>query len=154
MSSLKLTIELVPSSCWFSNVRDHVSSTIWSKIKKHTFEKAGHVCEICNSVGPKWPVECHEVWEYDDVNKIQKLTGTVSLCPDCHMVKHIGFANVLGKSDIAKAHFASINSLTMSQAGKLIGKAFNEYEERSKYDWKLDLSWLTDTYGLDVIEKR
>jgi hypothetical protein len=26
-------------------------------------------------------MECHEIWEYNDEDKIQKLIGLISLCP-------------------------------------------------------------------------
>ena len=87
-----LTIELVPSTCWFSNVRDHVSKSIWDKLRKATYRQSNYRCEICGDRGSKHPVECHEIWHYDDDKYIQTLTGLTALCPDCHRVKHIGLA--------------------------------------------------------------
>jgi len=66
LPSKLLTVELVPSSSWFSNVRSNVSKKTWDFLRKSTYKKANHRCEICGGRGDKWPVECHEVWDYDD----------------------------------------------------------------------------------------
>ena len=78
---IKLTIELVPKTCWFSNVRDHVSVAQWDTIRKQVYVKANYFCQICGSRGTKWPVECHEVWDYDDKKHIHERTLlSVTVC--------------------------------------------------------------------------
>lgn len=149
-----LTIELVPKSCWFSNLRDHLTEAQWKEVKQSTFKAADNRCEICNGVGEKWPVECHEVWEYDDLHKIQRLSGTVALCPSCHQVKHIGLAMVNGRYDQAKSHFSAINKMPMRRTENYIEKVFNVFNERSKYQWTLDISFINKKYGFDIREKR
>ena len=149
----KLTIELVPKTCWFSNVRSAVSSADWDKLKRHTAGNANRVCEICENVGPQWPVECHEIWEYDDKKHVQKLAGLIALCPSCHQVKHIGFAQIRGKLDEAIRHLRKVNGLTANAANKYVGDAFKKWRERSEYDWTLDISWL-DQFDVKVIKGR
>jgi UDP-N-acetylglucosamine transferase subunit ALG13 len=68
--------ELVPKTCWYSNVRSCVSPNDWDILRKECFTLINNLCEICGGKGNKWPVECHEVWEYDEANKIQKLVRT------------------------------------------------------------------------------
>ncbi len=63
MRLTRLTVELIPRTCWFKNVRSEVTPTQWEKLRKQTLEKAGHRCEVCGAGGR---LECHEVWEYDD----------------------------------------------------------------------------------------
>lgn len=145
---LKLKIELVPSSSWYSNVRSNVSKSEWELIKKDTFKKAGNVCEICLGKGHKWPVECHEIWIYDDINKIQKLERTIALCPSCHQVKHIGLAKIKGNFDSALNHFKKVNCIDHSTAIKEVDLAFKVFNLRSKYKWILDIDWLTHNYNL------
>ena len=88
-----LSIELIPSTCHFSNVRTTVKAKEWDKIRLMSYKSAGNKCEICGDTGKnqgyKHNVECHEIWEYDDKNHVQKLIGLISLCPTCHQVKHI-----------------------------------------------------------------
>lgn len=59
-SSPRLSIVLVPQTCWFSNVRSHVSKEDWIRIRKETAAQAHHQCEICGGRGPEWPVECQK----------------------------------------------------------------------------------------------
>lgn len=142
MNAPKLTIELVPSTCWYSNVRSEVSKREWDAIRRAVYARAGHVCEVCGGVGPKWPVECHEVWEYDDWDYVQRLTRMVALCPDCHRVKHIGLAFVNGEEVEALTHLARVNGWTNEEAVNYADEAFAKWERRSKRKWKLDISIL------------
>jgi len=78
--NLKLQIELCPSSCWYSNVRSILTKSQWDNVKKQVSSKAWDTCEICGGVGPKHPVECHEMWEYDTKTLTQKLVELIALC--------------------------------------------------------------------------
>jgi len=148
LSKLKLTIGLVPKSSWLNNVRAIVTDKQWDTIRSSVYSKAYYMCEICGEVGPNHPVECHEIWSYDDKSLIQKLEGMISLCPNCHMVKHIGLAQIQGKFNKALKHFMHVNGLDKDKAVKLIDDSFKIWEKRSKKKWILDLSHLSE-YGLD-----
>jgi hypothetical protein len=148
---LKLTIELVPSSSWFNNVRSAVSAKEWDKIRKQVYSEAWHICQICGGVGPNHPVEAHEIWEYDDKKSIQKLTGMIALCQHCHMVKHMGFATVSGKRAVAVNQFIDVNNLKRDKAEELIKEAFELWNKRSKKKWTVDLSYLKK-YNIDLIK--
>lgn len=138
----ELTIELVPKTCWFSNVRSNVTKEQWDKLRKATYAKAEYQCQICGGRGPKWPVECHEIWDYADKSLIQTLTGLIALCPSCHKVKHMGFAQISGKEIEMTCHLAIINGWTYKAACQYVGERFDLWRKRSKYDWLLDISWL------------
>jgi hypothetical protein len=138
----QLTIELVPETCWYSNVRSEVSKAEWDKLKKITFEKAEHRCEVCNGKGKQWPVECHEIWHYDDINHVQTLQGLIALCPSCHEVKHMGYANTQGRGPIAARHLAKVNGWPEQQTKEYIHEQFQVWLRRSKHQWNLDISWL------------
>ena len=145
---MKLTIELVPSSSWGNNIRAIMTAKQWRALSGMVCDHAYNVCEICGDVGPKHPVECHEIWEYNDRKQTQRLTGMIALCPDCHMVKHIGLARIKGKYDEALKHFMKVNKLKKRQAEEYVEEAFNLWRERSKNQWTLDLS-LLKRYGID-----
>jgi len=146
---VKLTIELVPSTSWFNNVRAVVSKKQWDYIKSQVASKAYYVCEICGGVGDKHPVECHEVWSYDNKTQTQKLERMIALCPDCHMVKHFGFAQVQGKGMRALHHLMEVNKLTRKKAQAYVEQAFETWKKRSEKTWKLDISHLSE-YGIDI----
>lgn len=142
----KLFVELVPSTCHFSNVRTTIKASEWDKIRFMSYEAAGNKCEICKSTGKeqgyKHNVECHEIWEYDDENHIQKLVGLISLCPTCHQVKHIGRAIAIGKQTACFIQLAKVNKWTQKQIDEHIVASFELHKQRSKHKWDLDISLL------------
>ena len=142
MSPPKLSIELVPSTAWGENLRSILHPEHWDELRRASYRKARYRCEICSGKGPNHPVECHEIWQYDDENKIQKLLGLISLCPSCHRVKHIGHAHLIGKGDEAREHLRKINDWSQVEASQYIESVFTLWEERSQFEWNLDLSWL------------
>lgn len=146
---IRLSIELVPASSWFNNVRAILTRAQWDVLRKQVYSEAWDTCQICGGVGPKHPVECHEIWNYDDKKLIQKLEGMIALCPDCHMVKHIGLAQAQNKGAKALKHLMKINGFKKKEAEQYIKDAFVSWEERSHKEWTLDISYL-ERYGIDV----
>jgi len=139
---MKLTIELVPPTAWYTNVRSAVSKEEWDVIRKKCYREAGYICEVCGGRGDKWPVECHEIWDYDDINKKQTLKGFISLCPNCHKTKHVGLAQINGEEDIVINQLMKVNNMTEEEARQYISDAFRKWLTRSDYEWECDISYL------------
>ena len=143
---MKLTIELVPKTSWYSNVRSNVTKDEWDVIRKKSYSIANNKCEICGDIGKNQGVnhnvECHEIWEYNNEIKEQKLIGLISLCSYCHKTKHVGLARINGEEEIVINQLMKVNKMTKQQAIDYIKKSFDEWRERSKYKWKLDISVL------------
>ncbi|MDF1534223.1 MAG: hypothetical protein P1P69_06945 [Methanosarcinaceae archaeon] len=59
---MRLEIDLVPSTAWYSNLRTNISKNKWDKIRKQSYADANHKCAICGADGR---LNCHEIWEYD-----------------------------------------------------------------------------------------
>ena len=160
MGNPKLTIELIPSTCHFSNVRTTVTPKEWDKIRFLSYETANNKCEICNDSGKyqgyKHNVECHEIWEYNDETHSQTLKGLISLCPFCHQVKHIGRAIAMGRQEVCFKQLIKINNWTKEQVMEHVTASFELHKERSKHQWTLDLSILNkEPYNLSIdLEKK
>jgi hypothetical protein len=137
-----LTVELVPSTCWWSNVRSHVAPAVWERLRRTTAQAAGNRCEICGGRGRRHPVECHEVWDYDDQRRVQRLVRLIALCPACHEVKHLGLAAKRGRQSAALAHLARVNGWTSADAEAYAEVVFEQWAARSRYDWTLDCTVL------------
>lgn len=153
MDNYKLKIELVPKTCWFSNLRKELTQEEWDRVRKYTYDLSkDHCCMIC---GAKGRLSAHEIWEYDEACHIQKLIGLIALCDDCHMVKHIGFAQLQGKYDAAVNHFRKVNNQkTDDLFNKKMQEARESYIRRSEItDWKLDISYLKDIGFEDIFYK-
>ena len=146
----RLGVELVPSTCWYSNVRSLLPKKEWDRLRKISYEYADFKCEICKESGLdqgyKHALECHEIWNYNEKTHVQKLDGLVSLCPKCHIVKHIGRANAMGNQAIAFEHLEKVNGWSHKQVVTHVAKEFDVYKERSKHEWNIDLTVLTEHY--------
>lgn len=145
-NELRLKIELVPSTSWYDNLRKRTSRENWDKIRKTAYINYGHKCGIC---GVEDKLNCHEIWEYDDEKHIQKLKGFIALCDMCHHVKHIGLAGILASRrelDYEKVveHFIKINNCDKRVFEEHRKKAFQEWRERSRHKWDVDLGEYKD----------
>jgi len=144
----RLTVELVPATCWYSNLRSELPKERWGLLRRAVYRQASNRCEVCGGRGPRHPVECHEVWLYDDDRHVQKLERMIALCPACHECKHMGHANVTGNGARARRHLAQINGWTASQVDQYLERVFVVWQRRSQHPWRLDLSTLA-AYGID-----
>ena len=146
MNRTRLTIELVPSGQWYVNLRSLLSKEDWDYLRRRTYKKAGYRCEICGGKGPRHPVECHEIWRYEDdlsgKKGVQVLDGLIALCPKCHQVKHFGFAQVRGKGREALKHLCTVNGWSQSDGLYYVEAVFEQWHQRSTRTWKQDLSWI------------
>uniref|UniRef100_A0A7S3PD45 DUF5710 domain-containing protein n=1 Tax=Aplanochytrium stocchinoi TaxID=215587 RepID=A0A7S3PD45_9STRA len=73
----RLFIDLIPSTCWFSNARSCISPSDWGRLRKHILTRASFKCECC---GSNKNLEVHERWDYNDNNQTQKLKRLILLC--------------------------------------------------------------------------
>lgn len=138
---MKLNFELVPDSCWYSNLRSILSLAQWDFIRKDAYARAGGKCMICGA--PSRRLEAHERWEYDEGACVQKLADVVAVCHSCHDVIHIGRTQLLGGEERACAHFMKVNGCTYAEYRKALGEANTAHRRRNQIsEWKLDLGWL------------
>ena len=144
---MKLHAELVPKSLWGQNLRSHLTKKEWDTLRKRCYVRANHRCEICNGVGRKHPVECHEIWQYDDINCVQKLTGVVALCPACHRVKHIGRTLGTPYKYATLKHFRKVNNVTNYELERYLNTIFGTWSERNLYHWTQDYSELPQIWA-------
>jgi len=148
---LKLTIEIVPSTSWYHNLRNRMSKKDWDKIRKSTYAQYRDRCGICRSQGR---LNCHEIWEYDDKKHVQKLAGFIALCNMCNFVKHIGLSGILaleGKLDYGEIvkHFMNVNKCDTQTFEKHKERAFDEWRRRSQHEWHVDLEEYKDVIKRD-----
>lgn len=153
MKNIKLTIEMIPTTNFYNNIRSTLSNSQWTKIRKDCYTKADNKCEICGETGKKQGykhnVECHEVWSYDKKTKTQKLIRLISLCVRCHLCKHIGRAISMGKQAEVFKHMYDVNKWSHKELLDYLVIIFKEYKETSKIAWKLDLTKLTEDFGIN-----
>lgn len=138
---MKLNFELVPDSCWYSNLRSILSPAQWDVVRREAYARAGGRCMICGA--PTRRLEAHERWEYDERNAVQKLVDVVAICKSCHEVIHIGRTQLMGGEERASEHFMKVNGCTYAEYRKALGEANEAHRRRNLVpEWKLDLSYL------------
>jgi len=157
VSEPRLSCELVPQTAWWSNVRSNVSRASWEKCKAYSKTKTNGVCIICGQTGMqqgwRYPVEAHEVWQYDDDNLVQTLVDIVPLCPRCHQCKHIGRSREnMDRQQWAQLidHFRAVNNWDDWRVERYLKLMFQIWELRSGMEWRLDVSFLEREVGLDL----
>lgn len=137
----KLDFELVPDSCWYSNLRSILKPAAWDVVRKDAYARANGRCMICGR--PVKRLEAHEKWAYDEKKHVQKLVDVVAVCHSCHTVIHIGRTQLTGKEDEAIEHFLKVNGCSYADYRKALGAANEKHLRLNKVaEWSLDLSWL------------
>lgn len=152
MSKLKLTVELVPKSAWFQNVRSEFTKPQWDMIRRRSYRLANHRCQICGC-NPD-VLECHETWRWDADAMTQILTGFIALCPDCHKVKHAGLWINKGFKNLVIEHLAIVNSITAKEAELHVLESFITWRKNSEdpTKWKLDISYAHEYLNTSIAE--
>jgi hypothetical protein len=149
-----LFVDLIPSSCWFTNVRSCVSQQDWERLRRPILRRAAHRCEVCSApedrANRQW-LDVHERWHYDEHKGVQTLRRLLTVCKPCHLATHYGFAQVTGREDEALAQLYSVTGWTPQQIGQHIGGAFEVWDRRSRRVWELDLTMLT---GVGITVRR
>lgn len=108
---------------------------------KNNLDKRKKDVVTWNTVG----LEAHERWSYDKDTKVQKLERIIALCHRCHSLTHHGLAGLRGVHKFAEKHLMKVNGWTEEQVSKHIEEQWSIWKERSKIDWKLDVSLITNS---------
>jgi hypothetical protein len=148
---MRLEVELIPMQLWGTSIANRYPRQ-WDKLRKECYQRAGYRCEICGGHGQSWPVEAHEVWEYDidDSSKTasQRLVRLIALCPDCHRFKHFGRSrSVLPEARIQALieHACRVNRCTPVELAESVRQAKSSWTLRNSYTWTQDLSPFLET---------
>lgn len=144
---MRLEIELIPESSWYDNARSQLPRAEWDRLRKMCYRRADYRCEICGERGVDQgfghALECHEVWEFDEQDCVQRLIRLIALCPMCHKCKHPGKAHIDGFYEKVLKHLQKVNKIRENEALGMIEEAFTVWRNRSRKKWRVDVSALT-----------
>jgi len=140
----ELYVDMIPKSCWFTNVRYCVKKEDWNKIRKQVYQRVNYKCECCfiDCIKNKILIEAHERWKYDYQTQTQKLIRLVGLCKLCHEATHLGLATINGRRENAILHLCKVNGWTQEEAQEHIDISTAVWNERNQFEWNLDLEIL------------
>lgn len=139
----KLEIELIPESTMHLNLRNRLTSYQWRQFSQNIQKRDQYTCCICNRVKGDTidKLHCHELWTFDTEAQVQYLTGFQSLCFQCHMIKHIGFATMndwVEKYQLIE-HFCTVNQVSRKQYAQHLHDAVQLWIARNQINWHVDL---------------
>lgn len=144
-----LFVDLIPRSCWFTNVRKCIHFSDWDRLRRYIYERANNKCECCHN---EVPLDAHERWHFDDKDKVQKLVRIIALCKPCHEATHMGLAQIRGRGDAAIEHLMNVTGMNKREANEHIQEAFDLWNKRNFLKWKLDLGIITNS-GLKLSQE-
>jgi len=137
----KLAPHLVPKPLWGKSAfRLFGRRTLWKQMRTDALEVAHHTCEICGDTPSPIcgdPLNCHEVWVYDDKRGKATLESLRIQCSKCDAVVHMGRTVAHGGRDAAISQLCKINGLSTKQAEKLYVRAMATWAKRSKKKWQI-----------------
>ncbi|GFH41405.1 hypothetical protein [Pseudolactococcus insecticola] len=146
--------KMIPKSSWYNNVRAAVDDVQWELVKELAVSRAHYRCEYCGQ-SPNYPrkiyLEAHELFDFTErtgnsgqIVRNQTLTRIACICTECHQSIHFGKANVDGIADKALNHLITVNNWQLARGIKVINKAIDTWEERSNYEWNVDISIISN----------
>lgn len=140
----------------WKEIRDYIQSKsyVYKRDEQGEYivnEKGGRekkfVCRICklNSFDYRdnepTATQCHEVWTYNEIKKVQKLAKLKPVCCLCHEVIHINrFNNDKAYQDLILERYCELNDIDMEQARKDLEFAESERKRRGHIKYSLDMS--------------
>jgi hypothetical protein len=154
MERLKLKPAFVPVPLWKRSVCNvlGVKRKPWRTLRQEVIDAAASMCEYCGESYEKGMI-CHEVWEYDDQSHIATLNAFVLACRDCNFVLHAGLALEVGfrqeatgkgstaeRGNQAVSHLSKVNSISESEAQRILTLAFRQHSERSRHRWEIRIA--------------
>lgn len=88
LASLRLTVEPVPRTTAGKSLSRILPKHHWAHISRRVRDEHCYKCAVCEVLGQKGGIHCHEEWEYDEAAGVQRLRALIPLCRLCHRVKH------------------------------------------------------------------
>lgn len=138
LRELKLLPVLIPRPLWGINAHDLVERDCWEKIRRDTFLRDKKRCVICGKQGP---LECHEVFTFDDANGIATLARLESRCSTCHACNHLGRLYKRNPPGFKQAlvYLAKINKMQPQEVIDLVKDAFKLHKARTR-PWEMKVA--------------
>jgi len=130
---LKLEVEPVPISTWGISLSNRLPKEAWDVLRKKVYKAGGYRCQICGSTLP--PMHCHEVWKFNNKEKVQYLARLECICKICHDVKHFGRSQEVYKKDyitVLVNHWCEVNNLIEKAFYVYLKQIFHTNTIRSK----------------------
>ncbi|QQC67876.1 HNH endonuclease [Paraburkholderia ginsengisoli] len=157
-NSRTVTGDLIPETAWGASLANLLVPGSWAAMRAPVIEQNHRVCELCGLQINA--LEVHEVWEYDfpsddemarrdelTVFGVQRLRGLMSVCPDCHLCFHPGYANAHGRLSETLDRLAALNNWSREEVELYDRTLIERWERASQIHWMLDFAGIEHPDG-------
>lgn len=159
--------DLIPETSWGASLYNLLTSTSWNGLRLPLLERNHYTCECCGI--QRKTLEAHEIWEchfpdQDEIDQcrennwlvmgVQKLVRLISVCEDCHLCFHLGYANSIGKLDQTLDRLRALNKWTNQQIIDYEQLVFERWNQANEFHWQLDFSNVQHPLGGLVINSQ
>lgn len=119
----------------------------WGRLRDAAAADAHYRCAVSGGVGPRWPVEVHEVWDVDEEARVARLVGLEALAPSVHAARHGLALTTLAGVAAARATLAAVNGWSEAEVDAHWGAAAARAEGwrgggEAGEGWRVDADWL------------
>jgi len=98
---------------------------------------ARRACQVYSDAASASPLNCHELWDYNDDQSTATLVGLRIQCRNCDSAVHMGRAVRLGFGNTALAQLVKVNLIGAREARMLYRSALDEWRLRNKKHWRI-----------------
>lgn len=138
-STIRLQVELVPGTCWGSDLSTLMSERSWQALRMRAAEDAVYVCRCCGSDGGEHPLATNERWAYDDELHVQRLVEMLTLCWKCRAVFRYQESAEHRWERACEAWLREVNGWDHATADHYVEQMCNICCSREHFEWALDL---------------
>jgi hypothetical protein len=152
--------DLIPETSWGASLANLLTSRSWETVRELILERNHHVCQCCGV--QRTSLDVHELWSYafpdqDEIDLcrdndcylmgVQKLENLISVCSDCHLCFHLGFANSRGRGKQALARLRALNNWSVGQIFQYERLVYDRWNDANEIGWQLDFARLAHPDG-------
>jgi len=146
----ELFVDILPASCWFTDIWKCTDPIDWYRIDALVKRRANSTCETCGTASLADHI--HERWEYDEATHTQRLRRLILLCEACHTATHATRSNLSSQFDKAIPQLATVRQCTPEEARDHLKAAADLALKQRGMEWALDLEILSSA-GIRVIRQ-
>jgi len=144
----ELFVDILPTSCWFTDIWKCTDPIDWYRIDALVKRRANSTCETCGTASLADHI--HERWEYDEATHTQRLRRLILLCEACHTATHAERSNLSSQFDKAIPQLVTVRRCTLEEARHHVEAVSDLSRKQRETEWALDLKILSSA-GIRVV---
>lgn len=135
-------IDPISTQSWFTTTSEHCSKRYWGQVGLLLKSYHQNQCAICGEYKTDQEIEIQELWDFDDVKKIQTLRAYYPICINCQ--DHVTVSSNLPDSEKETyiQFLSNINKWNVEEAKKHLIESLKLADQRNQAEWIVDVEYL------------